>query len=363
MKKKLTVLLLALQTFFLTAITLFITAPLSCRITEEGIRFTGGDYIAPVIEAVEVIDECTVQMSFSEKVKVSSVVVSKMLKEISESMEHSSSIELSPAIAAAGGQYGKIEAKAEVSADGQTVTYSLQEACEVGQAYEIFGTVEDNTGNSLTFCLPFTGFNSRVPELLMTEVQIKYSKGKGEFVEFLVKKDGNLGGLELVSGADGDSKKYEFPPVEVKAGEVFLVHLRTAEEGCVNETGDNLNEASAPYSAAGVRDLWSENTTARFNDSSDVILLRNGNLGGSAAGTAILDAFMYAAEDAVEWKKGTADFARAAVEAGIYESDEISEATSSKGATYAKSFHRVNVNESLTNGNSWELGAVSPGAL
>ena len=300
-------------------------------------------------------------MSFSEKVKISSVVVSKMIKDVSDSMEHSATIELSPAIAAAGGQFGKIDVSADVSEDGQTVTYNLEQACEVGESYEIFGMAEDNTGNSLTFCVPFTGFNSRVAELIMTEVQIKYSKGKGEFVEFLVLKDGNLGGLELVSGVDGETKKYEFPPVEVTAGEIFLVHLRTAEEGCVSETGDNLNEATALYSVAGVRDLWSENTTARFNDSTDVIILRNGNSAGGAA--AVLDAIMYAAEDAAEWKKGAADFAQLVVEAGIYDSAEIGDAMSSKGASYAKSFQRVNAGAGRDAGNSWIIKAVTPGTL
>lgn len=362
MKKYSVVLVLMAQVVVLTLLTLFMVVPVSCKLTEEGIRFTGGDYLAPVIDSVEVIDDHTVQMCFSEKVKLSSVVVSKVVKDISDSMEHSATIELSPAIAAAGGQYGKIETETELSEDGQTVTYNLKEACVVGESYEIFGVVEDNTGNSLTFCVPFVGFNSRVPDLIMTEVQIKYSKSKGEFVEFLALKAGNLGGLELLSGIDGETKKYEFPPIEVAAGEIFLVHLRTVDEDCVNEIDDNLNAATAPYSTDGKRDLWSENTVARFNDSTDVIILRSGNL--------ILDAFMYAAEDAVEWKKGAAEFAQAVMEAGIYETDNIREVTSSKGSSYAKSFQRVNIPELdsyeypvKVNADSWKLKAVTNGSL
>jgi len=364
-------LILLLQTLILSAVCLFFIAPVSCKITEEGIRITGGDYTAPAIEAVTVLDEKSVRMSFSERVKLNSVVISKMLKDVSDSMEHSSSLELSPAIAAANGQADRIEASVELSEDGQSITYLMENACEIGSQYEIFGVVEDRTGNTLTFCVPFVGFNSRIPDLLMTEIQIKYSKSKGEFVELLALSNGNLGGLELTSGVDGNSKKYEFPAVEVTAGEIILVHLRSTGESCVNELGDNTSLASAPYSVDGIRDLWSENTVARFNDNADVILLRNGEKGP------VLDAFMYASESMTEWKKGADAYARLAVEAGIYPSAEITEASVNQGSSYAKSFHRLNAAQfrSLVlngdeyeypvrvNADSWGVGPVTEGTL
>jgi hypothetical protein len=299
-----------------------------------------------------------------------------MIKNVSDSMDHSDTIEASPALLSAGGKNGSIETETEVSDDGLTVTFNLQTDCEIGENYELFGLAEDITGNSLTFCIPFVGFNSRVPELIMTELQIKFTgkSGKkevnrGEYVEFLVLKAGNLGGLELASGMDGEAKKYCFPPVDVEAGEVFLVHLRTAGEGCVDER-ENLNEATAAHSADGVLDLWAENTEARFNDGADVILLRN------SAGD-ILDAFMYADEKTLEWKKGAVTFAGQAVAAGIYDGEEVSEAVVNKSTTSLKSFTRLDaqaMQDAVKAGEKysypvknkkslWKVESVSPGLL
>ena len=379
MKKYREILLLLLQTCFLVCVTLTAVIPVSCKLSEEGVTVYDGDYSAPVIESIEVLDEKTVQMNFSEGVKVGSVVVSKFMGGISDSILHSDSQKLSDAIEAAGGEFGKVEVESEVSEDGLTVTYTMEEECQVGEPYEIFGNVEDETGNSLTFCVPFTGYNSRVPDLIFTEVQIKYAKGsekgnvvyRGEFVELLALSDGNLGGLELVGGADGESKKYVFPAVEVSQGEVIMVHLRTVGEGCVNELGPNLDEATAPYSVSGVRDLWSENTTARYNDDSDVILLKN------SATDSVLEAFMYAVEDAVEWKKGPALLSKEAAASGIYEGEGVEFAVTNYKTTPKKSFVRTDAEVIITdilegkdyvypmpqNAENWEVQNVSPGSL
>ena len=340
-------LLLLLQTLLLVTLTLLCVVPFSCKVSEEGIIFVGGDYVSPVLEEVLVLDEKNVMITFSEKIKLKSFTVSERLKEISDSSEHSDTLELSPALRAASGACGRVEAECFLSEDGCTITCSAVDRYEVGKAYEILGTVEDRAGNSLTYCVPFTGFNSCVPQLIITEVQIKGAKGsqngnpifRGEFVEFLALTDGNLAGLELVGGADGEAKKYLFPPMPVSKGEVFLVHLRTSGDGCVNELEEDLNAATAPHSAKGIRDLWSENTAARLNDSSDVIILRN------SISDKLLDAFMYAVEDEVEWKKGRSELARAAVEAGIYSTGDISEAVLNVKTSPLKSFSRLDAND------------------
>lgn len=372
-------LILLLQTFVLTAVTLLCVIPFSCRVSEEGIIFVGGDYVSPVLEDVSVIDERRVNLTFSEKVKLRSFVVSEQLNEISDSSEHSQTAELSPALKAASGAYGKVESECIVSEDGCTITCCAADFYEVGKSYEIFGTVEDKAGNSLTYCVPFSGFNSRVPKLIMTEVQIKYAKGsdkgktiyRGEFVELLALSDGNLAGLELEGGADGEAKKYVFPAVEVTKGEVLLLHLRTVGDGCFNETDDNLNAATAPHSAKQIRDLWSENTGARFNDDSDILILKD-----SISGT-LLDAFMYATEDAAEWKKGPAALVKLVAESGIYESGSINEAAVNYKTSPLKSFTRLDaadIRTAVLNGqnleypvkasaDNWAVRDVSPGSL
>lgn len=377
------ILILLAQTVLLTAITLLCVVPFSCRVSEEGITFVGGDYVSPVLEEVTVVDERTVELCFSEKIKLRNYTVSEQLKELSDSAEHSETIELSPALKAASGGYGRVEADYSISEDGCVLTFFTgeMEQFEVGKAYELFGTVEDKAGNTLTYCVPFCGFNSHLPKLIITEVQVKYKKYKEdafrcEYVELLALTEGNLSGLELLSAADGEGKKFVLPAVDVKAGEVLLVHLRSAGSGCITET-ENLNESTALYSGKNVRDIWSENTKARLSDNSDIVVVKNSVTG------AILDAVMYATEDATEWGKGMLSVAEVVAAAGIYASADISEAeiNSGLGSSAIKAFCRTDaaalqkkvlVGEDFSNlleyplqrtDETWVVKNVSPGTL
>ena len=373
--------ILLIQTVVLVSVTVLCVVPVSCKVSEEGILFVGGDYVSPVLENVCVLDEKTVEMYFSERVNLKSFVVSERIPEVSDSSEHSETLELSPSIRAAAGEYGKIAADFSVSEDGCVITYSALENYEIGKDYEIFGTVEDKAGNSLTFCVPFTGFNSHLPKLVMTEVQNKYKKYKEdayrcEFVELLALTSGNLSGLELVSAVDGESKKYVFPPLAVEAGEVFIVHLRSAGSGCVTEDED-LNESTAPHSGKNVRDLWADNSKARLSDNSDIIVIRN-SVDGS-----LLDAFMYAVEGAPEWEKNLLAMAIQVADSGIYEDISVSEVelNTGLGSVAQKSFCREDAKELQTRAlagefsedtaeypvkrlpENWTVKNVSPGTL
>jgi len=73
--------------------------------------------------------------------------------------------------------------------------------------YHLRGIAEDEAGNSLTFSLPLEGLNYEIPELEITEVHNRKGTAKDksvpypkeEFIEVLVRSDGNLAGLELFS--------------------------------------------------------------------------------------------------------------------------------------------------------------------
>ena len=155
-----------------------------------------------------------------------------------------------------------------------------------------------------------------------------------------------------------------------KKGEIFLVHFRTAGEGCINEDGDNLDLATAPHSASGIRDLWSDNTSSHFNDTSDVLILRNTTDGS------IMDALMYSVPEAVEWKAAVGEAALEVYNQGLYSTFDITGANNSKGVSPLKSLTRIDtgtVLEALLNGEevewplngdgAWEVRAVSPGAV
>lgn len=359
------------QTAIIVAIVLLSILPASCRVTAEGIHIIGGDYTAPVLERVSVVDGQTLEVAFSEAVTITDVVISPQIEDLSNSEIHSKNVNLSAALASASGANGRLDVEMHQSEDGKLFTFNFVEPTKVGKTYEIFGRVHDSIGNSLVFCVPFTGFNSKVAKIIMTEAQVKYTKAtlktgtvyRSEFVVLFALTDGNLAGIELVSASDGEDKKYVFPAIDVKKGQTFVVHLRTAGEGCVNET-DDFNAATAEYSNPGILDLWSENTTARFNDATDIIFLRN------TVDDTIMDGVMYAAEEAEEWKPAVAEVAAQLVAAGIYDSAEIVNATCSKGLSPKKSLQRVNAgaikaaveNEEevewpvMSDGGSWKVG-------
>lgn len=367
------------QTAFIVGVILASVIPFSCKVTTEGIQIIGGNYTPPVIESVKVVDEQTIRIDFSESVFLKNIVVSPFIPGISDSENHSGTEALSYALAAANGEKGKLEAEVESQEEGKTHYIHLQEKTSIGKQYEVFGSVEDRIGNTLTFCIPFTGFNSKIPQVIMTEIQIKYQKAtvkgeviyRGEYVEFLALTDGNLAGLELISAADGNEKNYEFPPLDVKKGEVFLVHLRAIGEGCVNEDSECLDLATAPHSKDGVRDLWGQENLSHFNDTSDVIMLRN------MTDNSIIDAVMYAGAGVTEWKTTVAESAVRVYESGLYPSYETSSATCSAGCTPLKSLTRVDSKELydlvmdneeydfpvLSDESAWCVMPASPGVL
>ena len=155
-----------------------------------------------------------------------------------------------------------------------------------------------------------------------------------EFIEFLSLSDGNLAGLELCSSYDGEEKKYSFPAVEVKAGEVFVVHLRNTGNGCISELTDNLSEATSSYTSPEIRDLWSEQTATVLGNKTDIILLRD------SASEKILDAIMYRADTVEEWSKTYTSFVQLMNECSIYPSGDIENAFVTTGLSPTKTISR-----------------------
>lgn len=332
------------QAAFLTLITLFAVSPVGCKVTTEGIKILEGDYSPPLLQKFTVLDESSLEMIFSENVSLSGCIVSPVLEGISDSDEHSMDQSLSAALAAAAGLEGSIPVST-VNVEKNVILLKLEHSTEIGNKYELYGVVKDDGGNSLTFCIPFTGFNARQAKIIMTEIQSESVSSqratektagiyRNEFIEFLSLSDGNLAGLELCSSYDGEEKKYFFPAVEVKAGEVFVVHLRNRGNGCISELTDNLSEATSSYTSPEIRDLWSEQTATVLGNKTDIILLRD------SASEKILDAIMYRADTVEEWSKTYTSFVQLMNECSIYPSGDIENAFVTTGLTATKTIFR-----------------------
>ena len=345
------------EALLIAGITIAAVMPLSCKITEQGIKVIGGDYVPPVLNTFLVRDEKTVLLEFSENVQVTGFVVAKVVDDLFDSQAHSPQLDLSPALERASGVYGSVSASLtyqdeneEDREEGRYLKFILDEQMEIGAGYELYAKVCDPAGNSLTIAIPFTGYNSRLPRLIITEVQTESVSGqnkdekiagtyRNEYVELLVLKSGNLAGLELCSGYDGEARKYDFPPVEVTAGEIIVLHLRNRGNGCISEEGSDLTLATSSYTSPEIRDLWTSVEATALGNKTDIIIIRN------KADKKLLDAFMYRASNIQAWTKTMIDYSQLLDEAGIYPSGDIENAFIADALTGTKTLTRIDAAE------------------
>lgn len=318
------------STGLLFAVT-FSVCPMSCRSSVENLELLSGDFSVPKITKFCATSSNSARIDFSREVELKNT-------ELFLSDEISS--------------LGNVECKYEEN----SVLLEFQNETAIGIDYKVEGMAFDSAGNSLTFSVPFKGFNSNPAKVIITELRNAYgtktSKGekvhRSEFVELYVLKDGNLSGLEVVSAANGDKTKFVLPAVEVKEGDYVTLHMRTivAEgldgEGMHNELGDNLKISTHEDSCDTARDLWSECTKKPFA-ASDIVVLRNSN------NSEILDAVVFAKSDCTEWKKGISDFASIVSESGIWQGGaSIENAVCCDYASATRSLSRKNLKEAIS---------------
>lgn len=352
------------QSMFISGIVIMSVIPFSCKVSTEGMQIVKGDILPPVLDEVIVRDSKSIQLIFSEQVTVKDWFVSPVAEDDGVHLEQQGSVEtISVFVDIFANQRNAVDATLDYDESGKIVTFVFADDMVVGQMYELCGTVEDSAGNSITFAVPFSGFNSRVPLLMMTELktstasQSKSEKEndfyRTEFVEILALSGGNLAGLELVSAYDGEERKYVFPAIDVKKGEIFVVHLRTRGVGCVSEEGEDLTLATTSYTNPNVRDLWCTNDKTCFGDKTDIVFIRN------SGDSKILDVVMYRDSEVTEWNEKFNEFLTVVDDCGIYEDSSIDNASDASSLTTTKTISRVGMNEILlkvNNGN--ELGEV-----
>lgn len=323
----------------LLAVTFFV-CPMSCRSSVESLELLSGDFSVPNITKFCAMSSNSARLDFSREVELKNT-------ELFLSDEISS--------------LGNVECKYEE----KSVLLEFQNETAIGIDYKVEGMAFDSAGNSLTFSVPFKGFNNNPAKVIITELRnsygtktIKETKEKvhrSEFVELYVLKGGNLSGLEVISAANGDKTKFVLPAVEVKEGDYVTLHMRTivAEgldgEGMHNELGDNLKISTHEDSCDNARDLWSECTKKPFA-ASDIVVLRNSN------NSEILDAVVFAKSDCTEWKKGISDFASIVSESGIWQGGACLEnAICCDNISPTRSLSRQNLKEAVA---SYKKGQV-----
>jgi hypothetical protein len=141
--------------------------------------------------------------------------------------------------------------------DGKKVKITFAQPLDAGKKITADILVEDADRNTLNVIVPFRTRNDRMPTLVFNELRFDYSKPKVEFIEFFALDSGNLGAMRLFIAHQSLSDSfYEFSPVEVQAGEYIVLHLRTVEEGCRDETGTELGLSGGTDAQSTARDFW-----------------------------------------------------------------------------------------------------------
>lgn len=369
-----------IQALLITFVVCFVVFPFSCKITPEGIDIIGGDYSPPVLNEITVIDSHTVTVSFSEEVVLKGSIISPFIKDVSDSNEHSSGMELSPALDAAGGGFGALDASFEYLENNTVLKFNIEEGTKTGKTYEIYGIVEDSIGNTLTFCVPFSGYNEKVAKMIMTEIRTctDSASDKREYVEFLVVEEGNLAGLEVRFGG-GEKYNYDFGAYDVNKGDIITLHTEKGSNDVSDEDSDKLDLCTHSDANDNARDLWCENTKGIIGNNDDIIVLYN------LVDKTVMDAVMFRQEKTTAWSKTKQELADFIDDAGIYDSGCIDNASFTKGGdavvgtSYKHPLHRVDafrIYEKVLRGecielplqseqSSWKIvkNSCSPGAV
>ena len=170
---------------------------------------------------------------------------------------------------------------------GSTLKVVFTDSQLPGSEYYIKGAVKDTSGNTLTFCAEFYGYNPFIPSMIINEVTTQGSSTHPDMVELFIKSDGNMAGAAFFEGTDEDSdSEYIFPSMEVSAGDYIIIHAKpegTAEE--ITETDDKTESGGIDASDSAF-DIWPSSFSG-LSGNNGVLSLYSGP-GGS-----LLDAFLY----------------------------------------------------------------------
>ena len=245
---------------FYAIIALFIIIQTSCAPggDAENPRFDV-DILPPVLQSAEVINEKQLQFVFNEAV---------------EAVKEQSTIDPNIPIDS-------------INSDGKTLNIVFSEEQGIGKNYVIRMEVMDTAGNSLSFLYEFSGWNARVPTILINEIIPRGSKTIPDTVELFCVSAGNLGGIVLKVGSEErpvNSKT--FPAIDVKEGEYLVIHAQPEEIAAEVDELDSTSASGGLLARDDARDFWMDKDAGLPGNNGAVVLYRR--KGGS-----ILDAVLW----------------------------------------------------------------------
>ena len=338
----------------------------ACRanlVDEAAVKLWGGDLSTPSLDEVRAVSPVDVTASFSAPVTVIAASVTLDAGQAAQAGAVDSADSAEPGNQAdeseAPARDGGIAVTWQPAATGNGVVFSLERSPGPGKRAVLAGTVSDALGDTLSFAVPFTGYNDRVPRLRLSEVRMDYSKPKVEYVEIVALTAGNLGGVELFNGANEAVPVRVFPPVEVRAGEIIVWHFRAVEEGLVSELGA-LDESAGTNASPSARDFW-DNQARSPVKKTNVLWLRE------RRGGTIMDALACAEPGKADWPTDALKAAALeAVTAGAWKpGGTIADAASTAGMSPTRTLARNTALDDTDTASDWKVcatGKCSPGA-
>ncbi len=312
-------------------ITILLLTAGSCAFSTDGLVLITGDYSSPKLEDFTLQNEQNASISFSHT--VSFPVLEYYEVPFNEGDENAEAIFL-----------GEVRQCSSEEKEG-VYKYHLDfpEKLSASKKYILSGTVKDDIGSTLSFTVGYSGYNSRVPKMIFSEISTEYSNPRTEFIEFYILEDGNLAGVLLQSAHDGPQKDYTFPSVEVKKGDYVVLHMRTVEETAVNELDENLALSVSKQSNPESRDLWISGKETRLSQN-DVLILRE-RFNGS-----IIDSVAYRDGEKSTWAKSSCElFIQEAVTSFSWQgSVAVNDAIDIQYITGTRTLCRQNISEIIT---------------
>ena len=246
-----------------------------------------------------------------------------------------------------------------IKPDGNSILVRFAEAQKIAQDYVMRLKVSDKAGNSLSFLYKFSGWNPRVPKILINELSPRGSKTRPDAVELLVMSPGNIGGMVFTVGTEEKAKgKFVMPLVEVQSGDFIVMH--TKPQGIpaeVNET-DAVNVSGGRLAVDTARDFWmAEAPGLPGNNGAAVLYARRGGR--------VVDAVIWSSradkpdDEYLGWTRESFQWASSLAAAGAWESSGEavlpSQAVQPEGSTSTRSICRGTDAEDTDTRADWHI--------
>jgi hypothetical protein len=245
--------------------------------------------------------------------------------------------------------------------EGSVVKVRLEEIPRPGIQITADILAEDADRNTINVLVPFRSRNNNMPSLVINELCTEWSKPKTEFIEFKTLSAGNIGGMRVVINGNTNAARmtlYEFLPAEVKKDEYIVLHLRTVEEGCISEYGQELDESGGKNASATARDLWLSGNTKLVHKAATAVYVMDQD-------DRVLDAIMISETPVSWWQKDylaeTADmlFAQGAWKSADGRIGRPADSIISSGTTNTRTICRDETTENSHTAADWYITDTS----